>query len=58
MRQVYQYLKKHLPQQTAHRWAFQRIPSVVKLEGSNKPEGGSSPKKSPNVRNKSPFIDG
>jgi len=29
---VYQYLKKKLPQPTAYRWAFYRIPLIVKLE--------------------------
>jgi hypothetical protein len=31
-RSVYQYLKKKLPQPTAYRWAFYRIPLMVKLD--------------------------
>jgi len=31
-RSVYQYLKKKLPQPTAYRWAFHRIPLIVKLD--------------------------
>lgn len=34
-RLVYQHLKKLVPQQTAHRWAFYKIPSIVKLESNS-----------------------
>jgi shikimate kinase len=42
-RLVYQHLKKLVPQQTAHRWAFYKIPSIVKLEGSSNTKTETSP---------------
>jgi hypothetical protein len=43
-RLVYQHLKKLVPQQTAHRWAFYKIPSIAKLESNSntKPESNST----------------
>jgi hypothetical protein len=32
LRRVYCFLKTKLPQTTAYRWAFQRIPAIIKLQ--------------------------
>ena len=44
-RLVYQHLKKLVPQQTAHRWAFHKIPSIIKLENSFNTKPETSPLK-------------